>query len=70
MKGWIYWRRHRSWRVLEGSIHKGKYWWLVKEASLMKAKGVVKEEKIMTVESLKTQAKEFELDSGGNLELL
>lgn len=36
----------------------------------MDAMGAVKEEKITIAESLKAQAKESELDSGGNLQLL
>lgn len=41
----------------------------MKEASLLKATGAVKEEEEMMGESLKPQAKESALDSGGNLEL-
>lgn len=43
----------------------------MQEASLIKAKDYVKEKyKIMIVESLTTQAKQFGLDSGSNLQLL
>ena len=44
---------------------------LIKEASLINTKGCGKEKsKIMTMKSRKTQAKEFGLDSEGNLQLL
>ena len=44
---------------------------LIQEASLINTKGYRKEKsKIMIMKSVKTQAKEFGLDSEGNLQLL
>lgn len=44
---------------------------LIKEASLINTKSYGKEKsKIMIMKSVKTQAKEFGLDSEGNLQLL